>query len=205
MKNPYSSFFLSQDIGDVTSKTAPTDKNGGSNGGTTGVGTTVQNNNCGSLATVDGSAGCNATAANNNNGGSGGGGGGGGFNSLPSSIHHGLSERLQGLTDKLHALGGSRSQDSEGVRSRTGERANRTAKKKNLGKQMRKDIMFDIFVSPFFRKPRNTGAPRRVRGRGAHEPRRRHGQELPYLPHENLLQGLVQKVQSLSSVYKWKT
>lgn len=32
--------------------------------------------------------------------------GSGGFNSLPSSIHHGLSERLHGLTEKLHALGG---------------------------------------------------------------------------------------------------
>ena len=29
----------------------------------------------------------------------------GGFSSLPSSIHHGLSEKLQGLTEKLHNLG----------------------------------------------------------------------------------------------------
>ena len=34
------------------------------------------------------------------------GGGGSGFSSLPSSIHHGLSERLlQGLTEKLQSLG----------------------------------------------------------------------------------------------------
>jgi len=32
-------------------------------------------------------------------------GGLGGFSSLPSSIHHGLSEKLQGLTEKLHQLG----------------------------------------------------------------------------------------------------
>ena len=31
--------------------------------------------------------------------------GGGGFNSLPTSIHHGLSERLHGLTEKLQSLG----------------------------------------------------------------------------------------------------
>ena len=28
-----------------------------------------------------------------------------GFSSLPSSIHHGLSEKLQGITEKLHQLG----------------------------------------------------------------------------------------------------
>ena len=33
------------------------------------------------------------------------GGGLGGFSSLPSSIHHGLSEKLQGLTEKLQQLG----------------------------------------------------------------------------------------------------
>ena len=30
---------------------------------------------------------------------------GGGFSSLPSSIHHGLSEKLQGFTEKLSQLG----------------------------------------------------------------------------------------------------
>ena len=41
-----------------------------------------------------------------------------GFSSLPSSIHHGLSERLHGITEKLQALG-QRSTDSEPMRSRT--------------------------------------------------------------------------------------
>ena len=45
-------------------------------------------------------------------------GGGSGFSSLPSSIHHGLSERLHGITEKLQALG-QRSTDSEPMRSRT--------------------------------------------------------------------------------------
>ena len=119
-------------MADVTSKTAlgpvtgVAEKNGGSNGGTGVVAGTAGNN--GSIATVDGS--CNAAAAaaannnnnNNNNSGGCGGSSGGGFNSLPSSIHHGLSERLQGLTEKLQSLGGSRNQqqDPEGVRSRTG-------------------------------------------------------------------------------------
>ena len=46
-------------------------------------------------------------------------GGLGGFSSLPSSIHHGLSEKLQGLTEKLHQLG-QKNADSESItRSRT--------------------------------------------------------------------------------------
>ena len=46
-------------------------------------------------------------------------GGLGGFSSLPSSIHHGLSEKLQGLTEKLHQLG-SKNADSDSItRSRT--------------------------------------------------------------------------------------
>jgi hypothetical protein len=45
-------------------------------------------------------------------------GGSSGFSSLPSSIHHGLSERLHGITEKLQALG-QRSTDSEPMRSRT--------------------------------------------------------------------------------------
>lgn len=87
--------------------------------------------------TVDSTSKNNAVPANSkggaaqmserNGGGSGGGidgstqtsgGGMSGFNSLPSSIHHGLSERLHGLTEKLHSLG-TRSADSEGPRSRT--------------------------------------------------------------------------------------
>ena len=98
-------------LGPVTGVNA--DKNGGSNGagGVGGGVSSVGAQNCGSLVTVD----QNNSSSNNN-----GGGGGGGFNSLPSSIHHGLSERLQGLTEKLHSLGGNRSQDSDGVRSRTG-------------------------------------------------------------------------------------
>ncbi len=35
-----------------------------------------------------------------------------GFSSLPSSIHHGLSEKLAGFTEKLHALGGQKNTDS---------------------------------------------------------------------------------------------
>ena len=47
-------------------------------------------------------------------------GGLGGFSSLPSSIHHGLSEKLQGLTEKLHQLGQKNAADSESItRSRT--------------------------------------------------------------------------------------
>eukprot|EP00094_Tigriopus_californicus_P006447 TCALIF_06209-PA protein Name:"Similar to Dgkb Diacylglycerol kinase beta (Mus musculus)" AED:0.10 eAED:0.12 QI:0/0.77/0.78/0.89/0.94/0.94/19/1036/903 len=55
-----------------------------------------------------------AQMSERNGGGSGGGidgstqtsgGGMSGFNSLPSSIHHGLSERLHGLTERLHSLG----------------------------------------------------------------------------------------------------
>ena len=44
-------------------------------------------------------------AADKPQGSSDGSGGIGGFSSLPSSIHHGLSEKLQGLTEKLHNLG----------------------------------------------------------------------------------------------------
>ena len=46
-----------------------------------------------------------------------------GFNSLPSSIHHGLSERLlHGLTEKLQSLGGGGTQPSSKheIRNRTG-------------------------------------------------------------------------------------
>ena len=59
---------------------------------------------------------------------SGGGGGGAGFNSLPSSIHHGLSEKLHGLSEKLQALhltGRSSDSGEGGQRSRTGERESR--------------------------------------------------------------------------------
>ena len=46
---------------------------------------------------------------------------GGGFQSLPTSIHHGLSEKLHDLTEKLHSLGkGGGGGSDEGVRSRTG-------------------------------------------------------------------------------------
>ena len=58
-------------------------------------------------------------------------GGGGGFNSLPSSIHHGLSEKLHGLSEKLQALHltGRSSDSGEGAggqRSRTGEPTTRS-------------------------------------------------------------------------------
>jgi hypothetical protein len=51
----------------------------------------------------------------------------GGFSSLPSSIHHGLSERLQGFTEKLQSLGqrsnnepsGGDGQSNAASRSRT--------------------------------------------------------------------------------------
>ena len=42
-----------------------------------------------------------------------------GFSSLPSSIHHGLSEKLQGITEKLHQL----SQKSGSVEGATGDPA----------------------------------------------------------------------------------
>ena len=46
-------------------------------------------------------------------------GGLGGFSSLPSSIHHGLSEKLQGLTEKLHQLGQKNADSDSITRSRT--------------------------------------------------------------------------------------
>jgi hypothetical protein len=62
------------------------------------------------------------------------GGGGGalhspsGFNSLPSSIHHGLSERLHGLTEKLHALKAGKDSGTEAPRSRTGKKERKETK-----------------------------------------------------------------------------
>ncbi len=82
----------------------------------------------GATAAAAAAASNNNNNENNNNNGSGqatpsggGGGRGGGFNSLPSSIHLGLSERLHGLSEKLQALGGRGGGDGEAPRSRTSE------------------------------------------------------------------------------------
>ncbi len=46
---------------------------------------------------------------------------GSGFSSLPSSIHHGLSEKLAGFTEKLHALApGAKNAASDNTSASTG-------------------------------------------------------------------------------------
>lgn len=67
-----------------------------------------------------------------------GGEGHGGFSSLPSSIHHGLSEKLQGFTEKLSQLG-QRSIEGESTVSRSRTSSWGTAAHPSLAVQPNKD------------------------------------------------------------------
>ena len=111
-----------QEMADITSKTAIAPltpksghlQQGSGNGSASGVGAGPPTS--GNVVVTGGSgvASCCNPSPNHH-----------GFNSLPSSIHHGLSERLHGLTEKLHALhagSAGKSSDSDGPRSRTGKK-----------------------------------------------------------------------------------
>ncbi len=89
-------------MADITSKAAivPVTPKAASSSGN---GAAMDNNNQGAASTAVAAA---TTTGDPVPASSSGFGGSSGFNSLPSSIHHGLSERLHGLTEKLHALGG---------------------------------------------------------------------------------------------------